>query len=102
MEVKAEFYFPEEPITGYGGNVNKKRELANSGIKKKVHNKLIELPSLPTKEMQVDISSFSDIYNFNDNEIEWINDCNQYHYITNIFVKIDRVEIWLEYTIDNK
>lgn len=97
--MKAEFYFPEEPITGYGKNDNKEQQLANEGIKNKVHGKLIELPCLPTKEMKVDISSFADLYGFTKMEMEWIEDCNQYHYITNILVKVDRLEIWLEYAI---
>ncbi len=99
--MKAEFYFPEQPITGYGKNDNKEQKLANEGIKSKVHKKLIELPCLPTKEMQVDISSFADLYGFTKKEMEWIEDCNQYHYITNIFVKVDRLKIWLEYTIED-
>ena len=101
LVMKVEFYFPEQPIVGYGNDNNKEQHLANEGIKNKVHKKLIELPCLPTKEMQVDISSFSDLYGFSKKEMEWIEDCNQYHYITSIFVKVDRLEIWLEYTIQD-
>jgi hypothetical protein len=101
--MKAEFYFPGEPITGYGnsGCNSKEQSLANEGIKNKVHKRRIELPCLPTKEMQVDISSFADLYGFTKNEMEWIQDCNQHHYITEIFVKVDRLEIWLEFTIED-
>jgi hypothetical protein len=98
--MKAEFFFPDDPITGYGENDNKEQQLANEGIKSKVHNKPIELPCVPTKEMQVDISSFADLYGFTKEEMAWIEDCNQYHHITDIFMKVDRLEIWLQYTID--
>ena len=59
MIMKVEFYFPEDPITGYGKNDNPEQIEANKTIKDKVHEKVIEIPCLPTKEMQVDISSFS-------------------------------------------
>lgn len=100
-QMKVEFYFPEEPITGYGKNDNPEQIKANSGIKEKVHKKVIELPCIPNKEMQVDISSFSEIFGFSKEELEWINDCNQYHYITNIFIKPNHLEVWLEYTLSD-
>lgn len=96
--MKAQFFFPEQPITGYSNPES--HTLLNEGIKNKVHGILIDLPCLPTKEMQVDISSFAYIFGFTKDEIDWINDCNEYHQITEIFIKPDRIEIWLENIID--
>ena len=95
--MKSQFYFPYEPITGYANNDNKNQILVNKGIKNKVHKKIIELPYIPTKEMKVDLSTYSEFYGFTKNELQWINDCNQIFNITNIIIEIDRIKIWLEY-----
>jgi hypothetical protein len=99
--MKVEFYFPEDPITGYDGSYRLKLEQSevNKTIKEKVHNKIVEIPCIPTKEMQVDISSFAEIFGFSKEEMEWIEDLNQYFFITNIFIKPTHLEVWLEYKV---
>lgn len=98
--MKVEFYFRDDPITGYNGSYSIKLEESevNKTIKKKVHDKIVEIPCIPTKEMQVDISSFADIFGFSKEEMEWIDDCNQYYFITHIFIKPTHLEVWLDYT----
>jgi hypothetical protein len=100
--MKVEFYFPEEPITGYGTNENPEQIEVNKTIKEKVHKKVIEIPCVPTKEMQVDISAFSEVFAFSKEEMRWINDCSQHHYITNVFIKPTHLEVWLEYTLSSE
>ena len=95
--MKVEFYFPEDPITGYGERGWLERSEVNKTIRKKVYNKIVEIPCIPTKGMQVDISSFEEIFGFSKEEMEWIEDCNQYFFITNIFIKPTHLELWLEY-----
>jgi hypothetical protein len=97
--MKVEFYFPKEPITGYGTNDKPEQIEVNRKIKEKVHKKVIEIPCVPTKEMQVDIASFVEVFGFSEEEMEWIEDCNQYHYITSVFVKPTHLEVWLEYEV---
>jgi len=97
--MKVEFYFPKGPITGYGTNVHHELIEVNRTIKEKVHEKVIEIPCLPTKKMMVDISAFSEVFGFSKEEMEWIEDCNQYYYITDIFIKPTHLEVWLEYNI---
>jgi len=99
--MKVEFYFPEEPITGYGANENHERKEVNKTIKEKVHRKVIEIPCVPTTTMQIDISTFSEVFGFSIREMAWINDCNEHHFITNIFIKPKHLELWLEYTISS-
>lgn len=101
--MKVEFYFPDDPITGYNGNYRLKLEQSevNKTIMEKVHNKIVETPCIPTKEMEVDISSFAEIFGFSKEEMEWIDDCNQYYFITHIFIKSTHLEVWLEYTVSS-
>jgi hypothetical protein len=98
--MKVEFFFTEGPIIGYGTNdwQNHEQIEVNKTIKEKVHKKVIEIPCLPTKEMQVDISAFSEVFGFSKEEMEWIDDCNQHHYITDVFIKPTHLEVWLQYT----
>lgn len=93
--MKVEFYFPVNPITGYDKN-DEVQEI-NKKIKEKVHNKIIEITCVPTKEMEVDISSFSEVFGFSKEEMEWINDFNEHHYIRYIFIKPTHLELWLEF-----
>lgn len=99
--MKVEFYFPDEPILGYGNDDSPSQVNANKGIKEKVHGKVIDIPCMPIIKMQVDISSFAQIFGFSKEELEWIDDCNQYQYITAIFIKPNHLEVWLEYTMNN-
>lgn len=101
--MKVEFYFPEDPITGYNGDYRLKLEQSevNKTIMKKVHDKIVEIPCIPTKGMGVDISSFAEIFGFSKEEMEWIYDCNQYYFITHIFIKPTHLELWLEDTLSS-
>lgn len=94
--MKAKLFFPENLIVGYSKDDRPEQIKVNESIKNKVHDKIIDLPCLPTKEMQVNISSFKNIYGFSKKENEWIEDCNQYHYVTDIFIHNDCVEVWLD------
>lgn len=94
--MKVEFYFEEDPISGYGKDDNPEQIKVNECIRKKVHGKVIEIPCMPTKEMIVDISSFSEVFGFSSKELEWINDCNQSQHITDIVIKPLYLELWLQ------
>ena len=95
--MKVEFYFPEDPITGYGERGWPEQREVNKTIMKKVHNKIVEIPCIPTKEMQVDIASFAEIFGFSKEEMAWIEDLNQYYFVTCIFIKPTHLEVWIEY-----
>ena len=92
--MKVKFYFREEPITWCKGNEISEITKVNRAIIEKVQNKIIDIPCLPTKEMQVDICSFHDIFGFTTNEMEWIDDC--FYHVTNIMIRPDYLEVWLD------
>lgn len=94
--MKVEFFFPREPIWGYVKNNGPDQVKVNAEIKEKVHNKVVEIPCVPSKEMRVDISSFAQIFGFTKEELEWIDDGNDYFYITNILIKPGHLELFLE------
>ena len=66
-----------------------------TGIFKKVNNKEITLPMIPTKEMAIDLSSFNSYFKFTKKEVEAIKDCNQIYEINNIIVTLSNIELWI-------
>jgi hypothetical protein len=99
--MKVEFYFPDHPIQFNSENIHYQELIkVNKGIKNKVHNKIVDLPCLPTKDMKVDLYSFSDLYGFNELEKDWIGNNLPFYHITNILIKVDCLELWLEEYID--
>ena len=93
--MKIEFYFWEDPIRGYTEMTDEHYKV-NKTIKEKVHYKVIEIPFLPTKEMEVDISSFEKVFGFSKKEMEWLDDCNGIKVIAKVVIKPTHLEVWLE------
>jgi hypothetical protein len=65
------------------------------GIAKKVNNTPIELPYIPNKSMMIDLPEFKDVFKFNQDELEALNDCNELFKITNIVINPSYTEVWL-------
>ena len=94
--MKVDFYFDDEPIPGYGTNQNPELIEVNRTIQEKVNEKIIEIPCVPTKEMTVDISAFSEVFGFSKKEMKWIEDCHQYYSINDIIIRPTHLEVYLE------
>jgi hypothetical protein len=88
---KAQLVFIELPFTPY----YEYDEKLILDIKEKVNNKEITLPIIPTKDMQIDLSTFNIDFEFTEKQTEAIDDCNQLYDIDNIIVTSSNVEIWL-------
>lgn len=94
--MKAQFFFPDEFFNDHILSDSLEILQLIESIKEKVHNTLIELLCVPTKEMAIDISSFAEAYKFTKAELYWITDDNQIMTISDMIIKCDRLEIWLE------
>jgi hypothetical protein len=94
--IKAEFYFPEYAIKGYGDNLKNELKKINLSIEKKVHNKIFEIPCIPTKDMLIDITTFQDLFKFSKKEISYLQDCNYHFKIEDIIIHLNHISIWLD------
>jgi len=96
-DMKVELVFLNDPICGYDV-VRHQEEIdkINLRIKETVHGKIIDFPCVPTKEMQIDLSQFSEIYNFDDEEMSWIDACNYAYSIPYIRITPTHLEVWLD------
>jgi len=92
--MKAVLCFEQEPITGYSKEDEMRK--VNDSIRSKLRDKVVEIPCLPTKGMFIDLSSFAKLFEFTEEELEWINDSNIYHVIRDIDITPDYIVINLE------
>ena len=79
---------PFEPYSHFGEDIV-------MSIREKVNNQEILLPIIPTKEMQIDLSTFEEAFKFNEKEMEAIEDCNSIYNIDSLIITSGNVEIWI-------
>lgn len=92
--MKVEFVFYNDPISGYNEIWKEQIDKVNCSLRGTVHGKIINLPCIPTKEMEIELSTFEELYNFTEEEMEWLDDCAIYS-IKLIRIKPTHLEVWL-------
>lgn len=72
-----------------------KAEKISSSIIKKVESKYIQLPCTPSMKMEINIHSFSKVFDFTPEEEYFLEDDRMRFEINNIEILIDHIEIWI-------
>jgi hypothetical protein len=93
--MKVEFVFLNDPISGYDKIWQEQIDRVNLSLRETVHGKIINLPCIPTKEMEIDLSTFEEVYNFTEEEMEWVDDCPLFA-ISHIRIHPTHLEVWID------
>lgn len=93
--MKVEFVFLNDPISGFDKIFQEQVDRINLSLRDTVHGKIINLPCIPTKEMEIDLSTFEEVYNFTEEEMEWVDDWPIFS-ISHIRIHPTHLEVWLD------